>query len=172
MRRRVYFVYVGLTVVAALPLNAQQIRGRVVDEPSRQAVRDASVMLLDTLGTIITGSQTGADGFFQLRAPSPGRYTVAVQQPGFAVERRSVNVGSTEMTLPAFVLRVEAIALDSIAVEQRASQGGPSPAGFQRVSHILAASPRCKKSLPRLRTGGRLYASATGSVPATPDPRR
>lgn len=132
-------IVLALLVMTAARLDAQQIRGRVVDDRSRQPVRNASVVLADTAGTVLTAATTGTDGFFELRAPGPGKYAIAIQQPGFAGNRREVVVRDADLLVPAFVLVAQAIPLDSIDVQTRARRDAVAPpVGFQRSSHIVA----------------------------------
>lgn len=126
-------------VMATAPSGAvsgQEVRARAVDEQTRLPVAAATALLLDGARTVATAS-TDADGFFRLRAPGPGEYMVAVLQPGYAQGTRDVTVGA-DTTLAAFVLRPEAIVLDSIGVAARRRRPTSFEAGFIRPSYVIS----------------------------------
>lgn len=151
--RRLVIVVLGFMVCSAASAAAQQVRGRVVDDRSRQAIRNASAVLVDGAGEIVASAETGGDGFFQFRAPGPGTYRVRIQQAGYAEVEREVKVGESDVLVPAFVLKSEAIALDSIGVDASAARReGPTPAGAQRASHIISGARMAELEM----RGGRL----------------
>lgn len=140
-RRSIPLIVFMLLVFAAVPLSAQSIRGRVVNERSRQAVRDAAVSLLNAAGGVVAEAGTDDNGFFTMKAPSGGTYTLVVVQAGFAQHRAEVTVKATGETLiPAVVLEADVYELDPIEAEARArrTEGAAPAAGFQRSSHIVA----------------------------------
>lgn len=159
MRRRSVLVsMLAATAFASLPVHAQDVRGRVVDERSRQAVQDAAVSLLDAEGGVRAEATTDASGFFTLSAPSLGTYTIVVVQPGYAEHRGEVTTKAGETLIPAVVLKSQAVELDPLEVEARAREraGVAPPSGFQRTSHIIAGA-----NLARLeQQGGTLLAVA------------
>jgi hypothetical protein len=118
---------------------AQQVRGRVVDERSRQAVPGVTVVLQDSSGSVTRDAATDATGFFVLRAPAAGTWIVLVRHPGYAEASREIRVGEGESLVPAFVLQAEAIALDSIEARARRRSPADGP-GFQRASHIIGGA--------------------------------
>jgi hypothetical protein len=133
------FLTLGVCALGVQDGVAQEVRARVVDEQSRSSVVGAAVMLLTTDSTEITMATTGPDGFFQLSAPAPGSYLVQIQYPGYATLTRSVAMDEGQALIPAFVLRVTAIRLDTLEVE--APRGALTPhgvVGFSRPSHLLA----------------------------------
>jgi hypothetical protein len=137
---RILYAAVVFAVLGSGVAQAQQVRGRVVDDRARRAVQNATVLLVDSAGVQHAGGTTGADGFFTLRAPGAGRYTILIQQPGYAENRRDVQVASSDLLVPAFVLETEAVQLDSIGVEARARPQELAPTGFQRSSHVISGA--------------------------------
>ena len=118
---------------------AQEVRARVVDEASRRAVIAAVATLLTTDSVEIARTTTGPDGFFELPAPAPGDYLVRVEYPAFAAELRSVKLGSDQLVIPAFVLGVDVITMDTLQVDvDRAAVTPQGEVGFTRVSHLLS----------------------------------
>lgn len=114
-----------LAILAALPLclapamlRAQDVRGRVVDEPSRRPMHDVAVRLTAADGTVIDRGETNSDGFFRLRAGRAGELTLTVERSGYTTATRTVRVeAGQDLMVPAFVLRSEAFVLDSVSVE-------------------------------------------------------
>ncbi len=153
MRETVFALLVVLLASAAA--EAQSVRGRVVDDGSRQGVRDAVVSLLDSAGAVVSTTETDANGFFLLRARSAGVYGLTVLRIGYGEHRGDVRLGEGERTIPAIVLKSEAIPLDPVRAEARAQRGGAAPAGMQRPSHILAGERMAMLE----RQGGRLISA-------------
>jgi hypothetical protein len=123
--------------------HAQQIRGRVVDEQSRSALVESTVTLYAGAdSTRIDRAGTAADGFFILTAPGPGQYRIIVERIGYSPAERDITlVDQRELLVPAFVLRSEAIALDTITARGEATrQSATIDVGFTRASHLIAGS--------------------------------
>ena len=118
---------------------AQEIRARVVDEQSRSGMGGAMVLLLSPDSNEVARATAGPDGFFTLLAPAPGKYLLQVEELGYETVTRSVTAGEGQSLIPAFVLRVTAIPLDTLQVE--ASRGEVTPqgvVGFSRSTYLLA----------------------------------
>jgi hypothetical protein len=108
----------AIVALASSPptLEAQQVRGRVVDLASRQAIPGAFITLLGADGAIVTRDETGDDGFFTLEA-LPGTYTVTVESVGYAPGRRPIEIRNGNQVVPAFTLHAQAVQLESVDVE-------------------------------------------------------
>jgi len=135
MNRRIFPRSAAMLLVmllAAPPLRAQTVRGRVVDEQTRQPVRNAPVSLLRPDTTSIAQTTTDRDGFFQFTIPTAGQYIVAVKAPGYATAAQSFRGAPDEpVLLPALVLSAEAIALDTVeASARRTTSPGELVAGY------------------------------------------
>lgn len=154
-----------LAIGPLLPLQeaaAQGITARVVDEQSRAAVVGATATLLTADSTAITQGTTGPDGFFQVSAPELGTYLLRVEMLGYSSQTRSVVVRETQTSIPAFVLEVSAIAMDTLEVE--ASRGGirpPGVVGFARPSHLISG-----ERMATLEKSGASFLSATRTLGA------
>jgi hypothetical protein len=138
---RSVFVVLGLvmSILQASGVSAQQVRARVVDDPSRGPMEGVLVVLLGPDSTEIARTTTGPDGFFNLTAPAPGTFLIRVERLGYGSVTRSVALKEGEAVVPAFVLVQEAIPLDTLEVEASrgvvASQG---VVGFSRPSYLLS----------------------------------
>lgn len=125
----------------AVAAQAQQIRGRVVDEWSRLGIVDATVTLHVSGDTaLVDRVGSDADGFFTVRTRGPGEYRVQVERIGYTAVERTITVGSeAELTVPAFVLVSRAVRLDPIVAEGRPRSILPGMAGGGlRGTNVLA----------------------------------
>jgi hypothetical protein len=136
----VLLLSVAAAIAPATAAHAQQIRGRVIDEPSRSPIFEATVTLYAIADTaLVDRAGTAADGFFTLRAPGPGEYRIVAERIGFAPLERMVRLGTQrELVVPAFVLQSQAIALDPVRADARGRADSASvAAGFRRASHLV-----------------------------------
>ena len=94
----------------AEPEPAGGARSKSTSPPARRPLHNASepVMIISSPG----GATTTMDGRIDTscKTPcsieaSPGRHTVVIAMPGYQMERRDVDVGSSPMELPAIMLR-------------------------------------------------------------------
>jgi hypothetical protein len=108
----------AIIAIASSPptLQAQQVRGRVVDLASRQAIPGAFITLLGADSAIVTRAETGDDGFFTLEA-SPGTYTITVESVGHASGSRPIEIRNEDQVVPAFTLPAQAVQLEAVDVE-------------------------------------------------------
>src|SRR6188508_1528642 len=74
---------VVMIALAALPLNAQVVRGRVTEGSSTLPVPGALASLLqETADSALASTLTTQEGDYALRVPAPGRYRLAVKRIG------------------------------------------------------------------------------------------
>ena len=72
-----------LATLLALPLDAQTVRGRVVDAETGQPIAGAVVALADAQGARADAVLTRADGAYTVRAPAAGAYRVTAERVGY-----------------------------------------------------------------------------------------
>jgi len=130
-----------MAIVASSPaaLSAQRIRGRVVDEQTRQPVPGAVATLFRADSAVVAREEVDRNGFFTIDIKAPGAYTITVQSVGYAQVRREIEAGSEDTDLPAFVLSSQVIAVDSVGVEVEGRgrlERGVMPKA--RPSHVVA----------------------------------
>ena len=130
--------YAALTSMQ--PLQAQEIRGRVVDDATRQALVNATVTLVGPDSAVLQRVGTDANGFFRLVPKSSGQYEIVIELIGYAKDRRAVNFEGTALVVPAFVLRAEAVPLKPVEATGAAAANSEKTVGFSRSSMILAGS--------------------------------
>ncbi len=112
----------GLAAVLSLSpigrLDAQTLRGRVVEEGTDTAIAGALVLLLSPAGDELASTVSGASGAYAIRVPAPGEWSLRVERIGFA----SSTVGpfrlatGADRTVPVSVSSVP-VALPTITVE-------------------------------------------------------
>ena len=106
-----------MLALLAAPLSAQTLRGRVVDGASSGQIEGAALRLIGADGAVAASALTAASGAFSLVAPAAGLYSLSAERIGYAsllLGPFDLPVGAPlEVTVP---MRLEAIALDSIAV--------------------------------------------------------
>jgi hypothetical protein len=73
-----------LSAGAAMPLDAQIIRGRILEEPSNRPISGASVALIGAITPRVAATtRSGNDGGVSLQAPAPGIYRLLTELPGY-----------------------------------------------------------------------------------------
>ncbi len=99
-------------------LDAQTLRGRVVDEGTGTAIAGALVLLISSAGEEAASTVSGGTGAYSIRVPSPGEWSLRVERIGFA----SATVGpfrlatGADRTVPLSVSSAP-VALPAITVE-------------------------------------------------------
>jgi hypothetical protein len=110
--------------LAASALEAQTVRGRVIDASTGEAVRQATVaVMLD--GRTVAGSLTDDRGHFVIMIGEPGSYGVRASGPGYLprdLAELSAQPGE-EVTLSDIRLEPNPIVIDEITVEVRRGRG-------------------------------------------------
>lgn len=159
--------FVPMVIACALAPHhgaAQEVRARVVDDAQRSALADATALLLAADSSVITGTTSGPDGFFTLEAPGPGEYLVRVEHPGYETITREVALDQTLAVIPAFVLRVAAIPLDTLEARATPTEIAGREVGRipGRVTHVLAG-----ERLATLERNGVSFASAVRDLGAS-----
>lgn len=103
------FAFLGLVYVPAI-LRAQTdfgtLRGQIVD-PSGAVVTDAVVLVTTPSGGSID-TTTNKEGFYEFKALAPGKYTVKVVAPGFAVfTKENVEIAAGQVQKLNVALAIE-----------------------------------------------------------------
>jgi hypothetical protein len=140
MYRASAVVTVGAILLASGQAYAQAVKGRVVDEQTRRPVRQAIMLLTTVKGDTIDKAMSNDSGFFSVAAKISGEFQLTAGRAGYVAETRTIRITDTaDLTVPAFVLRSEAIPLDSLAVQTaRRADPDPAPVGFSRSTHVVA----------------------------------
>lgn len=94
---RIPRLVIPLLLLAAAPLSAQTVRGRVTDARTGQPLSGTVVTLTDGRGARHDAALTRADGAFSLRASAEGTYLLAAERVGYetAAFTEQVAAGAT-----------------------------------------------------------------------------
>ena len=104
-------------LVAAGEVPAQVVRGTVRDAESRAALQGVFVLLVDSAGQMRGGVLTNAQGFFALRAPMPGTFTLRAERIGHAsVSSAPVVLSEEQAQTVDLSVKIQAIALAPVEV--------------------------------------------------------
>lgn len=137
MRLHPPFLAVAAVALLSASASAQEIRGRVVEDPSRQAVAGFAVTL-HAGDRPIGEARTDGNGFYRFRVEAAGTYRVEAVRPGFEPVQQEVRVAAEDVTVPAMVLKPQVFELDSIEARARRRRAEPVSVGFSRPSHVIA----------------------------------
>ena len=147
--RRV-LVRASLLAVAAgwLPsLDAQVVRGTVVDEASGRGLPATVVVLLDSTGKRLAGVLAGDDGTYAIRIATPGRYSLRAERIGFRADAPvpvRIAVGQTVelrlVTRPVPVMLSAVRVTGRTACIARASDGRDVSAVWDEARKALYAT--------------------------------
>ena len=119
-----------LSLATTLGLQAQRlvIAGKVSDQKTKNPVEYASVALLRTDSTVVTGTTTADDGTFSLRAKEVGSYLLRLTYVGYqpAFTRVTLTEQNDSISLPNLlmstndnVLREATVSVTAARVEQK-----------------------------------------------------
>jgi len=127
--RRACLLLLLLLIPAAA--DAQRVRGRVIDDASRQALPNTAVELLRGDSVLATAG-TDAQGFYGFAVPGAGEYRVRVQRVGYAeaVQSFRAPADDREVIVPAIVLKSEAIRMQAVEATADRETSPNTYAGF------------------------------------------
>ena len=104
------------SLLAPQPAEAQLTRGALsgtVVDTTGAAVPGASVTARNVATNIARTAVTDANGFYRIPALEPGRYSVAVEMPGFSsVENRDIEVRTTQEVTFDVTVKVSTVTRD------------------------------------------------------------
>jgi hypothetical protein len=106
----------------AARIDAQTLRGQVVEDGTDTAITGALVLLISPDGEEAASAVSGGTGAYVIRAPSPGEWSLRVERIGFASSTTGPFrlAADVDRTVPLMVSSVP-VALPAITVE---SEGG------------------------------------------------
>jgi hypothetical protein len=171
----------GLFLTLALGpggVQAQEVRGVVIDRVTGQRIMGASVMLLDTAFAVVAGSSANESGAFLVRSPRAGSFFVLTESLGYHPTMDGIlDLGEGGSVTVEIYLRPKPIELDSIkiAVERAEIYHHLETAGFnERVAtgfgefitpeEIRRRNPRYFFELFRNTPGVRVASSSLGET--------
>ena len=128
MSTRTIFAAIGtLSALAAAPLPAQTIRGRLVDAANHAAVAGALTELRDLQGKVLQQAFTSPTGAFVFVAPPNQKYQVRIAAIGFARHGAvGVTLGTDAVVIPDIVLTAVVVSLPELRAMSGKSACGRS----------------------------------------------
>lgn len=115
-----------LVLLAAAPLQAQTLRGRIVEEGSASPVAGAFVVLEDSAGARVAQSPSTSSGRFLLEAHRAGRFRLRVLRIGYAPWEGAVALARGEVLDREYVLDMAPVVLPEVAIAGTERCGGRS----------------------------------------------
>ena len=157
MMAAVCWAVFGLFACAALPVRAQMVRGRIVDDATGTAVAGAVVVLRDTRNAVIWRTTSGSTGVFLLQSRSAGSYTITVTHVGF-VPYTSMPVPLNQNEIAQVTVRLStAIPLKPLVVHARHTVAPGKLADFERrrrqgVGHFITRAEIDRRPMATVST--------------------
>jgi outer membrane receptor protein involved in Fe transport len=110
-RRNLLSLILTFLLVAALPVSssAQAVYGNIfgtVTDPRGATIPDATVTITDLTKNVTTAAKTNQSGNYNATHLIPGRYTVKVEQQGYRIARKEVEVKADVAARTDFVLEI------------------------------------------------------------------
>lgn len=104
-----------LVAVDAAPLEAQTVRGRLLESGRETPVGSGMVVLLTETNAVIDRTVTDEEGRFVLRAPDPGSYFIRAEALGYRSKTDGIlELGEGGEITIAFYLRPEPLEMEGI----------------------------------------------------------
>lgn len=119
------FVLLVSLLACALTLSAQgQVKGKVIDKQSDEALQYVNVTITNVAGKMIKGTVTDIKGSFSLDGISNGNYTLNVSYVGYktATRKFSINANNRSVSYPAIFLSEDSRVLKEVSVTGQRSQ--------------------------------------------------
>lgn len=167
----------GLLTLAAGPLDAQTIRGVLLDSESGVPVAGGTVTLLTTDSTVVTAVIAGDDGEFEIEAPEAGVYRLKAERIGYrASATPPIELGEDASVEIEYRLSTEAVVLRPLTVLAYSRRpAGPLGGFYERAERgafgdfitreeIERSSPFYASDLLRTIPGVRLIPTRFGQV--------
>lgn len=121
------FLFAAALVMAAAPLHAQTIGGRVLDRATSQPVKDAIVEVLNDRGRTVGRTRSAEQGDFVVVLKEEGNYRVRTQRIGYQPSTSTPVLVEQRQTIQVEIrISTTAVALEPLTVTAR-SQPPRSP---------------------------------------------
>ncbi len=115
-------VWIALLVALPLGLQAQSLRGTVVDATTREAIEGTGVEVTSDRGTQPRRATTDSSGNFSISLPAAGLYTVTATRIGYVQHRGdTIRIREAESVRVQIELDRSAIPLRPVVVVERIS---------------------------------------------------
>jgi hypothetical protein len=129
-----------LTLLLALPLAGQSVRGRVLDAESGEAIGGARIVLQLPDGTRVAESVSGRDGLFEVTAREPGPHRIEASHLAYrAATTAEFQIDRHQQVIVDVRLSTQAIELEplTITARRRDPRHEPTHEGFYARQRLL-----------------------------------
>lgn len=119
--RKIFLLMVA-ALLATVSAQAQErsISGSLTDRDTKEPVMQATVQLLKTDSTFITGSLSNEEGKFSITAPENGKYLVKISGVGYKPIVKNVNIQDDKnVDLGSLTFGSDAIMLKGVTATTR-----------------------------------------------------
>ena len=114
-----------LLLLLAMTLHAQNslVGGTIIDQSSKETVEQATIQLLTTDSTYVTGAISDEKGEFHIQVPQDGKYIMKITSVGYKPTLKNiVMAGGKDLALGKIDLKAEAIMLKAATVTAMAKK--------------------------------------------------
>ncbi len=116
-------LFVWLAFSATVFSQESSIKGRLVDKDSKEGVFQATMSLLKTDSTFVTGVLSDDEGYFNIPVETPGSYILKATSVGYVTLLKNVTVAKgKEVDLGTMTLAADAIMLKEVTATGMASK--------------------------------------------------
>jgi hypothetical protein len=115
--------------------NGGVITGRILDKNTNASIEYANIVLLTSLdSTLITGTITNTEGFFNLDKIASGKYRLEIRFIGFNTLKLNVDVNSDKSRIELGEILIEPLA---VTLHDVVVQGERSPVSYQIDKKVI-----------------------------------
>ncbi|MBK8247315.1 MAG: carboxypeptidase regulatory-like domain-containing protein [Gemmatimonadetes bacterium] len=130
MSLRTRLAALAFVLIAPAAVNAQRVRGVVIESDGTTPAAHVALLLVDSAGALTARGQTGGSGSFELVAPAPGSYRLRALRVGFAPTVSELLVlGPEEVRTVRITLAGQRVTLPAVQVTDRAACGSTRGTG-------------------------------------------
>ncbi|MBQ9186658.1 MAG: TonB-dependent receptor [Prevotella sp.] len=123
MDRNRFLLLFAFFLMAFVAMAQRNITGQVIENDSQEPMMQATVRLLRTDSTMISGVVSDVNGRFTLKAPSAGRFIVQITSVGYKPYTRSVSMtAEKDVPLGKVTMKTDAIMLEGATVTKNVAK--------------------------------------------------
>jgi len=149
----------ALIACSATYAQGGSVKGTIIDEETSEPVAGASVVLKGTT----TGSQTDADGKFEIGGLSSGSHRIVISFVGFSTREVAVSVSSGVVDLGSISISAEAIGLQEVSIIASVAIDRKTPIAVSTVKGATIESKIGNQEFPEiLRNTPSIYVTKQG----------
>ncbi len=114
---------VMLLLTASAYAQEQNVTGRIVDKENKEGVVQATLQLLKTDSTFVTGCLSDDNGYFRMPVEKPGKYIVKITSVGYTVLTQNITVpGGKDLDMGTLSIKSDAIMLKGVTTTGQAAK--------------------------------------------------